>query len=516
MMGCPQCGAAVQTWLTLCARCRVEGWEDGPHHLDGAALTMYLDRQRGERPKMPQGWYRCDDGAERGAAWLRFAAQHLYGARDRAAVVALARQQVITELHLAAWQQIHHITAYAAWDRAFPEYDILPWEMPERPPRSYWETYGDTAIAAAMRWWLDREGVTARALWDRWRQPGTDLSSRLCAAGLAYLVHTCSIEYALRLVDPTLPERPSKRAAWRNAATAVCPWCAARVQDLSMHRVRRHPDRSQAALRAALGDAPLSIAAVRARRSRAASSPRQRGSAPARQPASGVWVRDGLSLAASAWTSEYGYVRLHVDVARRHIILLPAPTGGVGRCVVRRRGHRVVLRLPRTLIPILASMPMQILDGHVVIAVATEEACMPFAIWSKGQRNVSDMIILPRRSALLIKESLWPLDASRAAVARDETGAIGVLPIAADGHIVGSAGARGPRRKAPVPIEACYTVQRNGRRVVLSVQTFLHETQAPVGRWRFVGTHDGFLRFVADGDDDDDDDDESMEAEYAP
>ncbi len=508
MEQCPACGAAVGTRLTLCARCRAEGWQDGPHHLTADELTIFLDRRRGERPKMPQGWYLGEDGFDRGAACLRFAVRRLYRATSRTDVLTSARQRTIDELRLGAWQQVNHLSAYAAFDRAFPDLEILPWEMPEQPPRGYWEVNGDAAIAAAMRWWLERERVTAREVWDRWRRAGNDLSSRLRAAGLGYIVHERSIEYALRLVDPSLPVHGNKRASWRDAATVVCPWCGARVQELGTHRTKKHPDRSRAELLAALGDAPISTEAVRARRSRASRGPRHSGPAAARQIADAVWVKDGLSVAAGFWPHARPYMQLSVHEETQSIRILPATVAGAGRRAIRRRSHRVVLRMEPTLIARLQHMPMQLARERIVFTAGSEEELMPFRIWSKGQRSISDMAILPSRQAIMIKEDLWPIDATLAAVAIDERGAIGVLPITATGRIA-VAGRVGMTRRSPVRLDACYTVQRNGRRAVLSAHAFLRETQVPIGRWRLTGIEDDFLRFVADGELDADEADEA-------
>ena len=134
---------------------------------------------------------------------------------------------------------------------------------------------------------------------------------------------------------------------------------------------------------------------------------------------------------------------------------------------------------------------------------------MPFRIWSKGQRSISDMAILPSRGAIMIKEDLWPIDATHAVVAIDEFGAIGVLPVTPTGRVAGSRAGMG--RKAPVPIDSCYTAHRNGRRVMLSAHVFLRETQAPIGRWRLAGSEEGFLRFIADGELDPEEADEAAQ-----
>jgi hypothetical protein len=125
---------------------------------------------------------------------------------------------------------------------AFPEYDIHPWEM-AHVPHDYWQTGGEAVKIAALRWWLAREGMTARGAYTQLViHRGTEIRRRInhdikiVESGVY-----CPLRSLLRKIDPHIPPYLSRRIRLRQRASLRCPQCGKPVgRQVIQHLVRWH------------------------------------------------------------------------------------------------------------------------------------------------------------------------------------------------------------------------------------------------------------------------------------
>jgi hypothetical protein len=213
---CPNCGAAVPLPLVLCSACRAAGWDDGPHHLTGDELALYLEVRRGER-RAPASWWTGEVGLERGAALLRWYVQRELSAATRDAVLTVASLRTVRAARLSSWftNRLRTLSVFEVFDLAFPELALHPWELPGQVPRGYWETGGDEARAKE--------------------------------AGLGGLAHDRGLRALLHLVDPTIPIEPppSQHQRERDEATLACPRCSRCFRSLALHLGAAHRELSR-------------------------------------------------------------------------------------------------------------------------------------------------------------------------------------------------------------------------------------------------------------------------------
>jgi hypothetical protein len=216
--------------LVLCPACSERGWSDGPHHLSGDDLALYLELRRRERPKAPHGWWLGTEGLERGTAILRWHIQREQGAVTREAVLERASLRTLEQAHLFGWfnNRDRALSVFDAFTFAFPELAIQPWELPGQVPWHFWEAGDDEARAQAMRWWLERLGLSAHEVLAQLETRACGIERQLREAGLGDLAHDRGLRALLHLVEPTIPIEPPPASAsasgtrplWRAPAAA--------------------------------------------------------------------------------------------------------------------------------------------------------------------------------------------------------------------------------------------------------------------------------------------------------
>jgi hypothetical protein len=189
------------------------------------------------------------EGLERGTAILRWHVQCELSATTRDAVLARASLRTLEQARLFGWfsNRERALSVYDAFTLAFPELAIRPWELPGQVPRGYWELGGDEARAQAMRWWLERLGLSAHEVLAQLETRARGVERQLRAAGLGDLAHDRGLRALLHLVDPTIPIEPppSQRQRERDEATLACPRCGRRVRSLALHLGAAHPELSR-------------------------------------------------------------------------------------------------------------------------------------------------------------------------------------------------------------------------------------------------------------------------------
>lgn len=376
---CPNCGAPVPLHLTLCRACREQGWGDGPHQLAGDELALYLELRRGERSAAPRGWWPGEGGLERGAALLRWHVTRELGATTRAAVLARASLRTVQEARLQGWLVTREraLSVYDAFQLAFPELALRPWELPGQVPRGHWERGGDAARAEAVAWWLEQQHLSAREALALVEQYAHGLKRRLAEAGLVDLLHDRSLRALLRLVDPSIdPDPPpSARARVRAEATLTCPHCGRRLRSLAPHLTQAHPELSADERQALLAGherlSPASLARLR-----------QAGREPLLDTAR--WRKRSLAFPTTWWPANHPGVALALIDGPSGVCLQLTPDAHSPRRLLPN-GRWFEVQMPQSVREVIAGAPVERACGGVRVGPLSAEGVAAVRRWLGDQ-----------------------------------------------------------------------------------------------------------------------------------
>jgi hypothetical protein len=372
---CPNCGAPVPLPLLLCPTCRASGWDDGSHHLSGDELALYLEVRRGER-RAPAGWWRGEAGLERGAALLCWYAQRELSTTTRDSVQAVASLRTIAQVRLHGWfvSRERSLSVHEAFDLAFPELMLRPWELPGQVPRGYWEQGGDEARADAVRWWLGRLGLSAQEVLAQAESRTHSIERQLQEAGLGNLTHDRGLRALLHLVEPAIaPEPPpSGRGQRREEATVACPRCGRRFRSLGPHLVQAHPELSREEREALLAShAHLSPATL------------ARYEAVGRTPLNDEvrWRKVGLAFPIDWWPTDAPGAALALLDGPDGPMLQLTPADAHGQRRLHRNRRSWELRMPQPVRDQIAGVPVVQAEGRVLLGPLSEEGATAVKGW---------------------------------------------------------------------------------------------------------------------------------------
>ena len=179
---------------------------------DEEALRIYNLVLSGEQGRIPAGFWQGQGGQDRTVLCLRHAIVTLLGATTKQAVLQAATRKMITRYKLL--EPIRLVgNLYSLFDKVFPEYDILPWEM-QQMPSGFW---GRPPVRSAfLRWWLQEHRLTARQAAQLLIDDG-GVRTRLKQEGYQRFLQQVNLYAELQRLDSTIATRPVSPLDHHNA-----------------------------------------------------------------------------------------------------------------------------------------------------------------------------------------------------------------------------------------------------------------------------------------------------------
>lgn len=218
-------------------------WEKGQHVLLADELLAWQERIDGKRKRLPNGFWGADrsdsDGWARGLACARYLFEERL-ALTREALLGISGDDIIR--YCLGGFKIHwNCSIHAIVSGAYPELDIQPWEM-RHVAHDYWLTGGREAKLAALRWWLEKRGITAAEAYHLIAtHQGTTIQHQIEQA--TNLVESGDYIALLELfqeIDPSIEPYLGRRKQRDTSNDYSCPLCARSVRQITQHLMRDH------------------------------------------------------------------------------------------------------------------------------------------------------------------------------------------------------------------------------------------------------------------------------------
>jgi len=314
-----------------------EGWNArvSDHFLLPDELAAYRAAlESGKR--LPNGfWSDDEDGHARAAACLRYAVEVVCNTAERAAILHLANAAFLHEVRLVG--MLRHLggSIYGWFVAAFPEHGIQPWEL-HSVPRFYWQRHGEPAKLAAIRWWLNKQDMSAAQAADGLdRDEG--IRKLLEQTGLATIVSEAGARVLLRKLDPGIPVEciPGRRKRKVVSREDRCVVCGCSSAGLATHAWREH-GLSLAELRELDPNAPSESNEAKSRRLTTMAQRRAN-----RRPLQHIFGREGLLLPRAWWPSRAAYAT--VERQTGDLLICPVEAGVEGARHLRLLEHQVMV-----------------------------------------------------------------------------------------------------------------------------------------------------------------------------
>lgn len=370
-----------------CVRYMREGWTCPIGTLMGD-LGLYL-RLLHDGERLPNGFWSGDAGFMRGSLLLRYAVLHIVGIKSRGEVIGKFGKVMLRDLRLESWRGRYSLSYFEAIDAAFPEYEIFPWEM-QRVPKEYWNHPG--AGLAALRWFLDKQGWTARECYEQLTRHASKTYGQLTKLRLSWLCENQRIFTLLASCDPMVDTRPARAISQerkqkkQSLATLQCPICDRYYERLQQHFIQSHPECSHEYILMLGRNMPLDTAAVRQRMSQGV-----RQSKTKRRRASHL-VNQGLIIPVEKWPS-VEYVALEMNEWAESLEVRPVTTVSQKWTVTSRvRSYHegsIIVYIPRQVAKSVRCDTVVRSLGQDVISLRFKSDEARQAVWEWYQRRAS-------------------------------------------------------------------------------------------------------------------------------